>query len=60
MEPDSAGLASLVDLVDKGHLRVEVDTVLPLEQVAKAHEIGQAGHTKGKIILKLRSSATVR
>ncbi|MFK3984299.1 NADP-dependent oxidoreductase [Micromonospora sp. NPDC050397] len=53
VEPDRGGLTSLAGLVDRGQLRVEVDTVLPLEQVAKAHRIGQAGHAKGKIILTL-------
>ncbi|MGW3603321.1 NADP-dependent oxidoreductase [Micromonospora sp. NPDC005161] len=53
VEPDAAGLTSLANLVGTGQLRVEVDTVLPLEQVAKAHEIGQTGRTKGKIILTL-------
>ncbi|MGK5671853.1 NADP-dependent oxidoreductase [Micromonospora sp. URMC 106] len=53
VEPDSAGLTSLAGLVGAGQLRVEVDTVLPLEQVATAHEIGQAGRAKGKIILTL-------
>ncbi|MDI6104935.1 NADP-dependent oxidoreductase [Actinoplanes sp. NEAU-A12] len=51
VEPDRAGLLALTALVDAGRLRVEVDTVLPLEQAAKAHEIGQAGHARGKIIL---------
>ncbi|HLL64939.1 MAG TPA: NADP-dependent oxidoreductase [Micromonosporaceae bacterium] len=51
VEPDSGGLASLSGLVGSGKLRVEVDTVLPLGQVAKAHEIGQSGRAKGKIIL---------
>lgn len=53
VEPDNAGLTSLANLVSTGQLRVEVDTVLPLEQAAKAHEIGQTGRTKGKIILTL-------
>ncbi|WP_036375519.1 NADP-dependent oxidoreductase [Micromonospora sp. ATCC 39149] len=53
VEPDAAGLTSLAGLVGTGQLRVEVDTVLPLDQVAKAHEIGQTGRTKGKIILTL-------
>ncbi|PWU46054.1 NADPH:quinone reductase [Micromonospora globispora] len=53
VEPDGAGLTSLAGLVDTEQLRVEVDTVLPLEQVAKAHEIGQTGRTKGKVILTL-------
>jgi NADPH:quinone reductase-like Zn-dependent oxidoreductase len=53
VEADGAGLTSLAGLVTTGQLRVEVDTVLPLEQVAKAHEIGQTGRTKGKIVLTL-------
>ncbi|MBO3737852.1 NADP-dependent oxidoreductase [Actinoplanes flavus] len=53
VEPDAAGLANLAHLADAGLLRVEVDTVLPLEQAAKAHEIGQTGRTSGKIILTL-------
>jgi NADPH:quinone reductase-like Zn-dependent oxidoreductase len=55
VEPDGAGLASLVALVDNGHLRVEVNAVLPLERVAEAHEIGQTGRSQGKIILELGS-----
>ncbi|MBX7268608.1 NADP-dependent oxidoreductase [Micromonospora sp. Llam7] len=53
VEPDAAGLSSLAGLVGTRQLRVEVDAVLPLEQVAKAHQIGQTGRTKGKIILTL-------
>jgi NADPH:quinone reductase-like Zn-dependent oxidoreductase len=49
----AASRRSRPGLVDDKRLRVEVDTVLPLEQVAKAHEIGQTGRTKGKIVLTL-------
>lgn len=51
VEPDHAGLEGLAALVDAGQLRVEIDTVLPLAQAPKAHEIGQAGRTRGKIVL---------
>lgn len=51
VEPDHTGLEGLVALVDAGHLRVEIDTVLPLADAAKAHEIGEAGRTRGKIVL---------
>jgi NADPH:quinone reductase-like Zn-dependent oxidoreductase len=51
VEPDHTGLEGLVALVDAGHLRVEIDTVLPLAEAAKAHEIGEAGRTRGKIVL---------
>lgn len=53
VQADGAGLASLAELAEAGLLRVEIDTVLPLEQVAEAHEIGQTGRTAGKIVLTL-------
>ena len=34
-------------------LRVNIDTVLPLEQAANAHELGETGRTTGKIILSV-------
>ncbi|WP_238008402.1 NADP-dependent oxidoreductase [Dactylosporangium sp. AC04546] len=51
VEPDQAGLRALSDLVAAGQLRVALDAVLPLEEAAKAHELGQAGRTRGKIVL---------
>ncbi|NUT91601.1 MAG: NADP-dependent oxidoreductase, partial [Saccharothrix sp.] len=50
-EPDRHGLLALTDLVDRGALRTELDTVLPLEQAAKAHELLETGRTRGKIVL---------
>jgi len=51
VEPDHAGLTELARLVDAGRLRIVADTILPLEQAAKAHEISETGHTAGKIVL---------
>ncbi|MEV1173976.1 NADP-dependent oxidoreductase [Nonomuraea sp. NPDC049784] len=51
VEPDNAAMATIAKLVDTGRLRVEVDTVLPFEQAGKAHELGETGHTTGKIVL---------
>ena len=51
VEPDHAGLEALAALVDAGRLRVEIDTVLPLAEAAKAHELGETGRTRGKIVL---------
>ncbi|MEU6891404.1 NADP-dependent oxidoreductase [Streptomyces sp. NPDC046557] len=51
VEPDYRGLLEIAALVEAGELRVVVDTVLPLEQAAKAHEIGEQGRTTGKIVL---------
>ena len=56
VQPDHAGLRSLADLVDKGQLRVVVDTVLPLEEVARAHELVATGRSAGKVVLTVSSS----
>ncbi|MEU1374847.1 NADP-dependent oxidoreductase [Streptomyces triculaminicus] len=51
VEPDRTGLREIAALVENGHLRVEVDAVFPLEDAAKAHELGERGRTTGKIVL---------
>ncbi|MEU4565246.1 NADP-dependent oxidoreductase [Micromonospora sp. NPDC023956] len=51
VEPDHAGMKAIAALVEAGQLRPEVAVVLPLDQVARAHEIGQTGRTTGKIVL---------
>jgi NADPH:quinone reductase-like Zn-dependent oxidoreductase len=51
VEPDHHGLEQLTELIEKGALRVEVSTVLPLGEAARAHEMGEAGRTRGKIVL---------
>lgn len=53
VEPDSHGLEALAGLAETGRLRVEIETVLPLAEAARAHEISERGHTRGKIILKV-------
>ncbi|MEW2416849.1 NADP-dependent oxidoreductase [Streptomyces sp. NPDC046866] len=51
VEPDRKGLEEIASLADRGQLKPLVDTVLPLAQAAKAHEIGELGRTTGKIVL---------
>ncbi|WP_433331065.1 NADP-dependent oxidoreductase [Spirillospora sp. CA-294931] len=53
VEPDHAGLREIASLVEAGRLRPHVETVLPLEDVIKAHQLGQSGRTTGKIVLTL-------
>lgn len=50
-EADQAGMKEIASLAASGRLRVRIDTVLPLERAAKAHEIGETGRTAGKIVL---------
>jgi NADPH:quinone reductase-like Zn-dependent oxidoreductase len=53
VEPDPVGLAGLIHLVEAGHLQVKVDQVFDLEQVAEAHRFAEAGHSGGKIVLRV-------
>jgi NADPH2:quinone reductase len=46
-------LEELSEMFDAGKLRVEIEEILPLEEAAKAHERVEAGHTRGKIVLKV-------
>lgn len=41
----------LIDLVERGALRVPVARTLPLEQVADAHRLVRDGHAGGKVVL---------
>jgi NADPH2:quinone reductase len=54
VHPDGAQLTEIAGLIDAGHLRPVVDQVLALEEVNQAHELSEAGHTVGKIVLQLR------
>ncbi|MFD4139239.1 NADP-dependent oxidoreductase [Streptomyces sp. NPDC058572] len=53
VEPDSTGMIALAGLAEKGSLRPVVETVLPLESAAEAHRLGEAGRTRGKIVLSV-------
>lgn len=56
VEPDHATMRTIAALVMADRLHVEIDTVLPLEQAAKAHELGEKGHNTGKIVLTVPPS----
>ena len=51
VEPDLVGLTAIRALVIDGRLRSVVDTVLPLADAAKAHELGETNRATGKIVL---------
>ncbi|HEX8770532.1 MAG TPA: NADP-dependent oxidoreductase [Acidimicrobiales bacterium] len=44
-------LVAAARLVDDGKLKVEIAARLPLEEAAKAHDMIETGHTRGKIVL---------
>ena len=51
VEPDAAGLESLLGLISAGKLRVHVSHQVPLAEVARAHALLDAGSITGKIVL---------
>lgn len=51
--PNAEQLAEITKLVEEGKLRTYIETVLPLSEVKKAHELSQSGHTRGKIVFRL-------
>ncbi|WP_163507656.1 NADP-dependent oxidoreductase [Fodinicola acaciae] len=53
VEPDHAGMKQLARLVDSGRLRVEIDSVFPLEEAAAAHRRSESGRATGKIVLTI-------
>jgi NADPH:quinone reductase-like Zn-dependent oxidoreductase len=53
VEPDYPGLEALAALVDSGDLRVHLETIVPLAEAAKAHELVETGRTAGKIVLTI-------
>jgi NADPH2:quinone reductase len=46
-------LKTCAEWIDQGRLELHVSRVLPLEKAATAHTLIEAGHTTGKIVLKV-------
>lgn len=53
VRPDPADLERLAVLVDDGHLRIEVEEVFALENVADAFARSQEGHVRGKLAIRV-------
>ncbi|HWG09196.1 MAG TPA: NADP-dependent oxidoreductase [Solirubrobacteraceae bacterium] len=51
MSPSRDQLARIAELIADGELHVEIAGTFSLSEVDKAHELSEAGHTRGKLIL---------
>jgi len=49
----SSDLAEIAKLVDNGQVKPVVETVLPLADARRAHELSETGHARGKIVFKI-------
>jgi NADPH:quinone reductase-like Zn-dependent oxidoreductase len=52
MSSSAEQLAKVGELVAAGEVKVEIAGTFSLSQVAQAHELSEAGHTRGKLILE--------
>jgi NADPH:quinone reductase-like Zn-dependent oxidoreductase len=55
VDPDTAALARIAQLVDAGDVRPIVSHLLPLAQAPEAHRQSETGRTRGKIVLAVSS-----
>jgi NADPH:quinone reductase-like Zn-dependent oxidoreductase len=53
VHPDAAQLGQIAALIDAGGLKPAVTTILPLAEAARAHELSEAGHVRGKMALQV-------
>jgi NADPH:quinone reductase-like Zn-dependent oxidoreductase len=53
VQPNAGQLAEIAGLVDAGKVKPNVETVLPLSEFQRAHELSQSGRTRGKIVLQV-------
>jgi NADPH:quinone reductase-like Zn-dependent oxidoreductase len=52
---DARQLEEIARLIDAGYVRPVVETLLPLAEARKAHELSESGHVRGKIVLKVKA-----
>ncbi|HTS56648.1 MAG TPA: NADP-dependent oxidoreductase [Terriglobales bacterium] len=52
-QTNASQLAEIAKLVDLGKVYPIVETVLPLAEARRAHELTEKGHARGKIVLKV-------
>ncbi|MEW1780156.1 NADP-dependent oxidoreductase [Streptomyces sp. NPDC086777] len=51
VDPDPVALRGLVELVERGRLRVHVQETFPFDRVTDAHRLLDRGHLQGKVVL---------
>jgi NADPH:quinone reductase-like Zn-dependent oxidoreductase len=54
LQSNPSELAELAKLIDAGHVKPIVTTVLPLSETRRAFDFSQSRHTRGKIVLYVR------
>lgn len=50
-KPNAQQLAEINRLIEDGKVKIHIETILPLAEVKKAHELSESGRTRGKIVM---------
>ena len=48
-------LEKITGLIEAGKVRPVVEKVFALEQIAEAHRLSEAGHVRGKLVIRISS-----
>ena len=51
-QPNTADLLYLNELIETGKLRVVIDCIYPLQELATAHTYSETERAKGKIVIR--------
>jgi NADPH:quinone reductase-like Zn-dependent oxidoreductase len=51
--PDGNALAVIARLLESGNVKVHVQQIFALDEIAEAHRAIEGGHTRGKIVIKV-------
>lgn len=53
---NTASLAEIAKLLEKGAIKPEISATFPLQEAAKAHEKSETGHMRGRVVLTIESN----
>ena len=53
VKPRGGDLEKISALIEAGKVRPVVEKVFPLEQIADAHRLSEAGHVRGKLAVRV-------
>ena len=54
MQPTGERLRHIAKAVERGELQPVVDRIFDLDQIKEAHDYGEEGHAKGKIVIRVK------
>ncbi len=56
VKPRGGDLEKISALIEAGKVRPVVERVFALDQIAEAHRLSEAGHVRGKLVIKIRGT----